>query len=132
MYLFDENTSPKLVAYMRECGAADVTHLSEVYARGTLDPELIPAIAEAGYILVTNDQAMRDEHSALLEQSRIKALFLPPGWADMRRWGQSAFIFRYWPTIAASVNSNPGMGSMRIDKKGNVTTLATNYRRGHR
>ena len=132
MYLFDENTSERIVLFMRDLGDTEVLHLSEVFQRGTLDPDLIPQVAAYGYVLVTNDQAMRKEHRALLNQHSVAALFLPPKYADLGRWKQAEFLIRYWPYIRKQAELNPWLGLMRIDNTGNLLTLETNFQYGYR
>lgn len=101
IFVFDENTSLNLVSFMQQMGASNILHLNELYERGTLDTNFLPALAEQGKVLVTSDVAMRKAHKSIMETHKVKALFLPKEYsASWLLWDQAVFLFRYWPTIA--------------------------------
>ncbi|HEX5322207.1 MAG TPA: hypothetical protein VFW40_00375, partial [Capsulimonadaceae bacterium] len=132
MYLFDENTSYKLISFMNRIGIRDADSLVRAYVTGTKDEDLIPRLARDRHLLVTNDQKMKTEHRALLQQYGVRVLFLPEGYSEWGRLGQAEFIIGRWRRITSQIDALPNIQLLRVNKYGRVSALPLRVKRNRR
>ena len=107
-YLFDHNLSADFARALHAVDD-DVRALSDEFPTNVEDVDLILALGERGWVLISHDRSMRTrpKEAAALRQSGITAVYLGPFWRKLRRWDQFVWLARNWPKIQEFVNSNP-------------------------
>jgi hypothetical protein len=77
-FFVDAGLSQKMVEGLRAWGYDNVTHIHEVFAVGTLDPEWLEYVGKNRLVLITRDKAIRKnpKEKAALTKYNIVAFFL--------------------------------------------------------
>jgi hypothetical protein len=112
---FDECLSYRIVDAIRAMGHPpefDVEHPNDRGQSGMLDVDWIPEFAaRGGRCVVSGDPKMRGRiaERAALQAAGFTAIFPPrKGWYDdLRRYGQAAYLLRWFPTIMHVAANEP-------------------------
>jgi hypothetical protein len=112
---FDENISTRLVAAIR-CLETDreieLSSVLEDYGQGIGDPQWMFRFRdEGGIAMISGDHNILQKPVNLVAyiESGLISIWPPPGWPDLKRWGQPALLFRWWPVIKQKIAaSSPG------------------------
>lgn len=112
---FDENISPRLVDAVRRLETdtgIEIGSVREDYGSGTPDPDWMYRFrADGGTAMISGDHRILQKPVNLLAytDSELISIWPSSGWPELRRWGQSALLIRWWPVIKARIKSSkPG------------------------
>lgn len=108
---FDENISKRLIDVIRRLESDSSIELGSVLD-STPDPEWMFRFKdEGGIAMISGDHNILQEpvNLAAYTESGLISIWPPPGWPDLRRWGQAALLLRWWPVIKQKIIvSSPG------------------------
>lgn len=106
---FDENMSPRLVDAILALETDKNIELGSVqrdYHEGIADPDWMFRFRdEGGVAMVSGDHAILQNPINLkaYTESGLISFWPPPGWPDLKRWGQSSLLIRWWPVIKLKI-----------------------------
>ena len=123
-FILDENISVHIADFLAKM-KQDVTHTASEYGFGARDQDFLPKIADEGWMLITGDRAMSSRtgkhgHRKILEDKKVRVLFLPGCFIKYSAWEKAEWFIRYWKKIqrqASELKTPLGY----IDSYGNVT-----------
>ena len=112
---FDENVSTRLVDAIAKLETDSAIELSSVprdYGAGIADPAWMFRFRdEGGVAMVSGDHAILQKPVNLKAYTAAGLISIWPaaGWPELKRWGQSALLIRWWPLIKQKIQaSSPG------------------------
>lgn len=112
---FDENISVRLVDAIRRLetdASIEIGSVLEDYGAGSSDPEWMYRFRdEGGVAMISGDHNILRKPVNLLAytDSKLISIWPPAGWPELKRWGQSAMMIRWWPLIKKQIaSSSPG------------------------
>jgi hypothetical protein len=112
---FDENVSTRLVdaiSILETDTAIELTSVHRDYGEGIADPDWMFRFRdEGGIAMVSGDHAILQKPVNLkaYTEAGLISIWPSPGWPDLKRWGQSALMIRWWPLIKKKIAaSSPG------------------------
>ena len=106
---FDENISPRLVDAIRRLeidASIELGSVLEDYGQGTADPQWMFRFRdEGGLAMVSGDHNILQKTVNLVAstESGLVSVWPPPGWPELKRWGQAALLLRWWPVIKQKI-----------------------------
>jgi PIN like domain len=117
---FDENISVRLVQAIRRLETDSTIEISSVledYGNGLEDPEWMFRFRdEGGVAMVSGDHNILQKPINLVAymESGLVSIWPPPGWPKLKRWGQAALLFRWWPSIKQRILASSSGDRWRI------------------
>jgi len=112
---FDENISTRLVEAVRALEsdpAIEIGSVLQEYGAGTSDPDWMFRFRdEGGVAMISGDHNILQMpvNLAAYTASGLISIWPPPGFPELKRFGQAAFIVRWWPVIKEKIlASSPG------------------------
>jgi PIN like domain len=117
---FDENISVRLVQAIRcveKDTAIEISSVLEDYGKGLKDPEWMFRFRdEDGRAMISGDHNILQKSINLVAytESGLVSIWPPPGWPRLKRWGQAALLFRWWPSIKEKIAASSSGDRWRI------------------
>jgi hypothetical protein len=117
---FDENISVRLVQAIRcleKDATIEISSVLEDYGNGLEDPEWMFRFRdEGGLAMVSGDHNILQKPINLVAytESGLISIWPPPGWPRLKRWGQAALLFRWWPIIKQKIVASSAGDRWRI------------------
>jgi hypothetical protein len=117
---FDENISVRLVQAIRcleKDATIEISSVLEDYGNGLEDPEWMFRFRdEGGLAMVSGDHNILQKPINLVAytESALVSIWPPPGWLRLKRWGQAALLFRWWPVIKQKIVASSAGDRLRI------------------
>lgn len=112
---FDENISTRLIEAIRALESDRTIEIGSVlqdYGTGKADPDWMFRFRdEGGVAMISGDHNILQTpvNLAAYAASGLISIWPPPGFPELKRFGQAAFLVRWWPVIKAKiVQSSPG------------------------
>ncbi len=109
---FDENVSRRIVEAIRRLEddtAVEITSVVEDYGQGSPDPEWMFRFAqEGGDAMISGDHNILQKPVNLVAyvESGLISVWPPSGWPNLKRFGQAAFVIRWWPVIKMKIGAS--------------------------
>jgi PIN like domain len=117
---FDENVSTRIVQAIRVLESdrdIEIGSVLEDYGHGIADPEWMFRFRdEGGTAMISGDHnILRDPvNIAAYSASGLTSIWPPSGFPELKRFGQAAFLVRWWPLIKEKIASSPVGSRWRI------------------
>ena len=111
---FDENISVRIVTAIRslETGSIEIGSVHEDYSQGITDPDWMFRFRdEGGVAMISGDHNIlrTPTNLAAYTASGLVSIWPPGGWPELKRFGQAAFLIRWWAAIKRKIDqSTPG------------------------
>jgi hypothetical protein len=119
-FLLDENLPRAFAHALHALAVKDghvVDHVLDLVESGTADRVWITLLAREGAagVAISGDRRMltRKHELHALEDSRITAFILAPGWSRLRFWEKASLLVQRWPAIVTAAGTYPA-GSIFI------------------
>ncbi|UDL96277.1 hypothetical protein LGH83_08915 [Lichenihabitans sp. PAMC28606] len=106
---FDENISPRIVAAIRAIESDKGVELGSVledYGQGQSDPDwMFRFRQDGGVAMVSGDHNILQTpvNLAAYTASGLISIWPPSGYPDLKRFGQAAFLIRWWPVMKLKI-----------------------------
>jgi hypothetical protein len=117
---FDENISTRIVAAIRALESdrkIEIGSVLEDYGQGKADPEWMFRFRdEGGTAMISGDHNILQNpvNLAAYTASALISIWPPSGFPELKRFGQAAFLVRWWPVIKAKISASPAGSRWRI------------------
>jgi PIN like domain len=117
---FEENISTRIVGAIRVLESdrdVEIGSVREDYGQGRADPEWMFRLRdEGGTAMISGDHNILQDpvNLAAYTASGLISIWPPPGFPELRRFGQAAFLVRWWPAIKAKIVASPAGSRWRI------------------
>jgi len=117
---FDENISTRIVEAIRALESDRSVAIGSVlqdYGGGNGDPEWMFRFRdEGGVAMVSGDHNILQTPVNLVAytESRLISIWPPPGFPALKRFGQAAFLVRWWPVIKMKIAASSPSKCWRI------------------
>lgn len=103
-FFFDNNLAPRLAAAMQALmgDKHEAVHLKEKFLPNTPDVDWLARLgSEGGWVIICGDpKILRKPHEQkALQEAKLLAYFLKPGWINLEFWLQAYKLVQWWPVI---------------------------------
>ena len=109
---FDEECSTRLVnaiSNLETDASIELTSVHRDYGEGIADPDWMFRFRdEGGRAMVSGDHAILQKPVNLkaYTEAGLISIWPSPGWPELKRWGQSALMIRWWPIIKKKIEES--------------------------
>jgi hypothetical protein len=117
---FDENISTRIVEAIRALESdrnVEIGSVLQDYGAGSADPEWMFRFRdEGGVAMISGDHniLLTPANLAAYTASGLISIWPPSGFPELRRYGQAAFLVRWWPVIKMKIAASQAESRWRI------------------
>ena len=117
---FDENISPRIVTAIRSLEPDREIELGSVledYGQGQSDPDwMFRFRQDGGVAMVSGDHNILQTpvNLAAYKASGLISIWPPPGYPNLKRFGQAAFLILWWPVIKLKIKASSAGDRWRL------------------
>jgi len=117
---FDENISTRIVQAIRALESDRKIEIGSVlqdYGEGKADSEWMFRFRDdGGAAMISGDHNLLQNpvNLAAYTASGLISIWPPPGFPELKRFGQAAFLVRWWPLIKAKITASTAGSRWRI------------------